>query len=109
LSNVISPLQDSQLENYDQSDSRVIFLVDNYNASTGYGDGVGVLFVAWRLQITDYHRKSKHGGDTHPTNLTINAGSVLYSDPNILCADYNSVLKQFGINPGTAPACPVQT
>jgi hypothetical protein len=105
LSNVISPLDSSQFSNYDVTDSRAIFVVDNYNPSTGYADAVGVVYVRWRLQISDWHRKSKHGGDTHPTRLQIWAGSVLYSDVNSLCRDYNAVLKQFGIL--RAPACPL--
>ena len=105
LSNAIQPLADANLSDYDVSDSRTIFLVDNYNASTGYADGLGVLFINWTLKISDYKRKSKDGGDTHPTSLTIECGSVLYSDPGPLCADYNSVLKQFNIDPTTAPSC----
>jgi hypothetical protein len=105
LTNVISPLDDSQLKNYDVSDSRAIFVVDNFNPSTGNADGVGVVYVRWRLQITNWQRKSKDGGDTHPTNLLIHAGSVLYTDQTPLCADYNAVLKQFGIT--NAPACPI--
>lgn len=107
MSNAIQPLADANLTNYDVSDSRAIYLVDNYNTSTGYADGIGVLSIAWTLKITDWKRKSKHGGDTHPTNLKITADAVLYSDPTVLCADYHAVLKQFGIDPATAPACPL--
>lgn len=107
LSNAIQPLGDATLSDYNVTDSRVIFLVDNFNASTGYCDGLGVLFVNWTLAISDYKRKSKDGGDTHPTNLTIKCGSVLYSDPGPLCANYNAVLKQFNIDPQTAPSCAV--
>ncbi len=105
LSNAIQPLANADLSDYNVSDSRVIFLVDNYNPSTKIADGVGVLFVSWTLTISDYKRKTKDGGDTHPTNLTIKAGSVLYSDPGPLCSDYHSVLVQFNIDPSTAPAC----
>ena len=105
LTNVIQPLSNANLSDYNVSDSRAIFLVDNYNSSTGWADGLGVLFVSWTLSITDYQRKTKDGGDTHPTTLTVKAGSVLYSDPSVLCADYHSVLKQFNIDPTTAPAC----
>jgi hypothetical protein len=105
LSNAIQPLADANLDDYNVSDSRTIFLVDNYNPSTQIADGLGVLFISWTLTISDYKRKTKDGGDTHPTSLTINAGSILYSDPSTLCADYNSVLKQFNIDPATAPTC----
>lgn len=105
LTNVIQPLSNADLSDYNVSDSRAIFLVDNYNPSTRIADGVGVLFVSWTLNISDYKRKTKDGGDTHPTTLTIKAGSVLYADPGTLCANYHSVLRQFKIDPTTAPAC----
>lgn len=107
LTNVIQPLSNANLSNYDVTDSRTIFLVDNYDPKTQRADGVGVLFIKWHLTITDYKRKDKDGGDTHPTTLTINAGAVKYSDPKDLCADYNAVLKQFAIDPNTAPTCRV--
>ena len=105
FTNVIQPLSSARLTDYNVSDSRTIFLVDNYNPSTKVADGVGVLFVSWTLSISDWQRKTKDGGDTHPTSLTIQAGSVLYSNPSTLCADYHSILKQFNIDPTTAPAC----
>ncbi|MTJ81252.1 MAG: hypothetical protein F8N37_09565 [Telmatospirillum sp.] len=103
LTNVIQPLQNENLSNFDQSDSRVIMLVENYNPSTGYADGVGVLEVKWRLQIQDYKRKSKDGGDTHHTILTVQSWSVLYSDTTPMCNDYAAVCKQFNIQPLVCP------
>ena len=105
LTNVIQPLTNANLSNYDVTDSRAIFLVDNYDPVTKRADGIGVLFINWHLTITDYKRKDKDGGDTHPTTLTIKAGSVLYSNPKDLCRDYSAVLKQFGIDPTSAPSC----
>lgn len=103
FTNIIQPLKDADLSNYDVTDSRTFFLVDNYNASTGVADAVGVLRVGWHLKITDYKRKSKDGGDTHPTSLTINSASVLYGDAGALCSNYNAVVKQFGLS--DAPPC----
>lgn len=105
LSNAIQPLANANLSDYNVTDSRTIFLVENYDPSTQVADAIGVLYVAWTLTISDYKRKSKDGGDTHPTSLTIKSGSVLYSDPATLCNDYNSVLKQFNIDPQSAPSC----
>lgn len=105
LSNVIQPLANADLSDYNVTDSRCIYLVENYNASTEEADAIGVLYIAWNLTIADYKRKSKDGGDTHATSLTIKSGTVLYSDPKQLCADYNSVLKQFNIDPAGAPTC----
>lgn len=103
LTNVISPLQNESLSDFNQSDSRTIMLVDNYNAQTGEADAVGVLWVNWTLTISDYKRKSKDGGDTHATTLTVQSGSVAYTDPTQLCADYASVCTQFKI---PAQPCP---
>jgi hypothetical protein len=105
FSNVIQPLSDANLKNYNQPGSRTIMLVENYNTTTGYADAVGAVTVDWRLQISEYKRKTKHGGDTHPTVLTVSSRSVLYSDVALLCQHYNAVLKQFGIDPTTAPNC----
>jgi hypothetical protein len=103
LTNVIQPLANANLENYDASDSRLFFVVENYNSSTKIADALGFVFVNWALKISDWKRKSKEGGDTHPTVLTIHAGSATYNDPSVLCADYNKVVKQFGLT--DAPAC----
>ncbi|OSQ36757.1 hypothetical protein [Thalassospira mesophila] len=105
LSNVIQPLNDSNISNYDVSDSRVIDLVDNYDPKTGMADGIGVLTVSWHLTIEDYKRKTKDGGDTHATYLKMNAWSVLYTDPGVLCQQYSSVLQHFAINAASAPSC----
>ncbi len=105
FSNAIQPLADANLQNYNQAGSRAIMLVENYNTSTGYADAVGVVSVDWNLQISDWKRKTKDGGDTHPTVLKVSARSVLYSDVTLLCQHYTAVLKQFGINPSSAPSC----
>jgi hypothetical protein len=105
FSNVIQPLTDGNIDNYDKPGSRVIMLAENYNTTTGYADAIGFVAVDWRLQISDYKRKTKDGGDTHPTVLTISSRSALYSDVGLLCQHYSSVLKQFGIDPSTAPTC----
>lgn len=114
LTNVIQPLENANLSNYlvpekptDPWPSIVIYLVDNYNESTGVADGIGVLFFSWTLKITDYKRKTKDGGDTHPTSLMVKSGAVLYSDPSVLCNDFRSVVQHFGLQ--TQLQCPVPT
>jgi hypothetical protein len=105
LTNVIQPLGNANLADYNQDDSRAVFLVDNYNPSTGEADSVGVLTIHWHLKIEDYKRKTKDGGDTHHTSLTVDACAVTYADAATLCADYNSILEHFGISKSTAPEC----
>lgn len=108
---VIQPLKDPLPANYDSGAnpwlSRTVYLVENYNTSTGYADAVGVLSYAWRLQIADWRNCPCDGVDAHDTILNVVASSVLYSDPKVLCADYNNVLAQFGIDPAKAPKCAV--
>jgi len=85
LSNAISPLQDST-DNYDKTDSRFCCLLLNYNPATGDADGVGFVSLQWRLQISDYKRKTKNGGDTHNTILDITAWSCVYDNIDVLNA-----------------------
>jgi hypothetical protein len=109
LTNVIAPLSDASLSNYTMPEqgkdrpSMVVFVVDNYDPKTKIADGLGVLYFNWSLSITDYKRKSKDGGDTHPTTLQVNAGSVLYDGPDTLCSNYNAVVTQFKLS--NAPTC----
>ncbi len=95
LSNAIAPLSDASASNYDVSDSRVIFLVENYDPATKLADGIGVLTVWWHLTIHDYKKKSKDSTQ-HDTNLTIKARSVLYSTLDAMYGDYNAAKAQFG-------------
>ena len=90
--------------NYVQCGSRVLHLVDGYD-SEGRANGIGTLTVIWKLSVQDYKKKSKDGGDKHQTSLTVKAWSVLYSDPDICCKNYNDVLKHFNIDPSSAPTC----
>lgn len=115
LTNIIAPLENASLSNYLVPEagkpwpSRVIYLVENYDPNTKRADGIGVLFFSWTLSIKDFKRKTKDGGDTHATVLQVKSGSVLYEGQagvKLLCQHYHSVLKQFGIDPAEAPACP---
>ena len=105
LHNIIKPLDDQQLSNYDKSDSRVIYLVEDYDPVTQIAQGVGVLYVRWTLKIDDYKRKTKDGGDTHLTNLTVDAGSVQYDNPNTLCRDFYAVADHFKLDVTATDPC----
>lgn len=105
MSNAIGTVTDQNLSNYDVKDSRVLYLVEDYNPSTNDANAIGVLYIRWHLTINDYKRKSKDGGDTHNTKLKIESGSVLYGDAKPLCDNYFAVLKQFNINTQDAPSC----
>lgn len=105
LHNVIQPLDNAQLKNYDQSDSRVIYLLKDYDPQTHIAQGLGVLYVRWTLKINDYKRKTKDGGDTHHTDLTVDAGSVQYDNPKILCRDFYEVADHFKVDVKSSDPC----
>ncbi len=91
-------------ENYHTSGSRVLHLVDGYD-SHGQANGIGTLTTEWDLTVEDYKRKSKDGGDKHDTTLIVTAWSVLYTDPDTCCKNYNDVLDHFKIDKSSAPKC----
>lgn len=93
LSNAIAPLNDKNAKDYDEKDSRVIFLVDNYNEKSGEADAIGVLTINWHLTIKDYKEKKK--SLKHKTCLKIRARTVLYDDINVLHADKKFVESHF--------------
>ncbi len=103
LTNVIQPLSNASLSNYDDKSSRLFFVVEDYNESTKVAQALGVVFINWELKIEDYKRKTKDGGDTHKTVLTLHAGSVTYSDPATLCGNYKLVVDHYKLT--GAPAC----
>jgi hypothetical protein len=90
LSNVIAPLERTNLKDYDKSDRRVLFLVENYDERTHQVDGVGVLTIEWSLKIVEMQQYS------YKTQLTIKSRSVLYTSREALDADYAEVRKHFG-------------
>ena len=100
LSNAIAPLNEAGVSNYDVTDSRVIFLVENYNPSTQQADGIGVLTIQWHLTIKDY--KEKKQNPQHDTSLTIKSRSVLYSSLDDLYGDYDAAAAHFGGPPRRA-------
>ncbi|SMO69021.1 hypothetical protein [Fodinibius sediminis] len=93
LSNAIAPLNDKNAKDYDETDSRVIFLVDNYNDKTEEADAIGVLTINWHLKIKDY--KEKKESLKHKTCLKIRARTVLYDDIKVLHADKKFVESHF--------------
>jgi hypothetical protein len=93
LSNAIAPLTDQSATDYNVSDSRVIFLVENYNPEKQEADGVGVLTIEWHLVITDY--KEKKGDPEHEAKLTVKSRSVLYSSLEDMNADYLAAKTYF--------------
>jgi hypothetical protein len=64
FSNVIQPLTDGNIDNYDQPGNRVIMLAENYNTTTGYADAVGFVAVDWRLQLVASLGNTQSGATT---------------------------------------------
>ena len=96
LSNAIAPLNEGNVQNYDRPDSRVIFLVENYNPVTEHADAIGVLGIDWRLTIKNYKEKKKEV--KHDTTLTISTRSVLYDSVEALEGDIQFVKSHFGLD-----------
>ncbi len=94
FSNVIDPLDDKGASNYDKSDSRVIFLVENYDEETRSADAVGVLGINWHLVVKDYKKKDKDD-PKHDTSLTVDARAVLYGDLATMEADLQAARAHF--------------
>jgi hypothetical protein len=97
LSNAIAPLNDANAQNYAPGpDSRVIFLVENYNPDTQEAAGVGVLSIWWDLTIKDYKEKKKN--PQHDTTLTVRCRAVLYSSLDDMNRDYLAARTHFKEN-----------
>lgn len=97
LSNAIAPLTDKNAQNYNPGpQSRVIFLVENYDPNSGNADAVGVLTLWWDLKIVDYKEKKK--SPVHDTTLTVRTRSVLYSSVETMTADYLAARTHFKEN-----------
>jgi hypothetical protein len=94
LSNAIAPLNEKNVKDYYNADSRVVFLVDNYDPETNQADAIGVLGIDWRLTIVDYKEKKK--SPTHDTTLIVSTRSVLYDDLNALDGDLQFIKSHFG-------------
>ena len=94
MHNAIEPLNDTSAKDYDKKDSRVLFLVENYNPSTKDADMIGVLSIDWHLIIKDY--KVKKEALKHNTKLDVSVRAVLYSDLLALDEDYRAAKAHFG-------------
>jgi hypothetical protein len=96
MSNAIQPLDDQKAQDYDKSDSRVLFLVDNYDKEKNEADAIGVLTVEWHLIIKDYKEKKK--ALQHDTTLEVNVRAVTYDNLDVLAADVRAIKAHFGGN-----------
>jgi hypothetical protein len=105
LSNAIAPLNDKNAQNYAPGpQSRVIFLVENYNPNTQEADAIGVLTVWWDMTIKDYLEKKK--SPRHDTTLTVRCRSVLYASLDAMNADYLAAEAHFKETAFADPAIP---
>lgn len=90
-------VNESAFENdYDESNSRVIFLVQNYNEKTEEADAIGVLSIDWRISIKNYKEKKKE--TKHETKITINVRSAIYTDIPKMLVHYEFVKSHFKNN-----------
>lgn len=92
FSNAIAPLNDKNARDYDKKNSRVVFLVENYDPASREAEGIGALAVEWHLMIKDYKEKKKL---SHDTELKIEARSILYGDLAAMKADLLAAKAHF--------------
>jgi len=96
LSNVINALP-PDIKDFNETDSRVIFLVDNYNPNTKSADAIGVVSIDWTLTIKDY-QESSNQPVLHDTTLAVQARGVMYADLDQMNKNYNDAKAHFGNN-----------
>lgn len=94
LSNAIAPLNEGNVQDYYNADSRVIYLVENYDPTTENADAIGVLGIDWRLTIVDYKEKKK--SPLHDTTLVVSTRSVLYDNLTNLDGDLQYIKSHLG-------------
>jgi len=93
LVNVINELP-ADIKNYDQTDSRTIFLVDNYNPKTKKADAIGVVGINWTLKIHDY-KESSNTPILHDTTLSVSARGIMYADLDQMDTDFKNAKAHF--------------
>lgn len=96
FSNAIGPINEGNVKDYDMPDSRVIFLVENYDPIKNEASAIGVLGVDWHLKIKDYQEKKK--SPLHDTTLKVSTRSVLYDDLTKMDADLQFIKSHLGLN-----------
>ena len=92
-SNALSEV--SEGKDYDQWDSRILFLTLDHDPVKGECSGVAVINLSWHIYIKNYKRKDKDGGNYHSTSISVTSRGVFYSDPDVLEGDYNAVKAAF--------------
>ena len=93
FSDLISALNDTSAKDYDKEDSRVLYLVEDYDPTTKNAAGIGALSIKWRLIIKDY--KEKKEAIKHDTELHVWVHAMTYSDLAVMEADIQAAKAQF--------------
>ncbi len=116
LTNMIAPLKDKTLKDYtaphpltDPWPSRNIWLVEHYvpspnDPNTGSADGIGVTSIRYTMTVKDYRESGTDKPIVHDTKLEVKIESILYGNISQMCADFKSVVDQFGLHPSAQ--CP---
>lgn len=104
FSNAIAPVNEGNAKDYDVSDSRVIFLVENYDPVSKEASAIGVLGIDWHLTIKDYKEKKK--SPLHDTTLKVTTRSVVYDDLTKMESDLQFIKARFGNDLPTVKGIP---
>ncbi len=127
VTNVISPMTDANAVDYKKEDSLMMYLVDNYNETTGECDGLGVVTAKWKLLIENYKEKKSdarysakvdvwawgvyYTGSTAPEDINRHVANVFAKFPQTVKPEHSPVF--FGAPapppaPAAAPATPAE-
>ena len=97
MANAIAPLTNDSLNDYHDNNHRTLMIIENYNPRDSSFDRFGALTIQWSLDIEDYKRKSKDGGDTHKTQLDTVAWAVTYDSYAACQKDYNNLARKLNL------------
>ncbi len=91
LTNVIQA-QDINLKDYSYTDSRVIYLVEDYDPNTHQCKAIGAEVIEWSIYVKDYKEKDKDNPNVQST-MTVSCRAVEYADISLLYRDYYYILS----------------
>ena len=97
LTNIIAPLENANLNDFEMLDARVIFVMEDYDPDRKTCNGVGVAGFTWHLMI------HAAGNAKYRAMLKVDSRAALYSAPGDLCRDYRLVCDHFGLTPDPCP------
>lgn len=82
------PSNISMEQDYNESNSFLIHLLQDYNDEKKEAVGVGAIYLSWSLLVTNYKNKKE---SIHSSTLKLCARSVMYDDADVIDTHYKFV------------------